>query len=305
MLSLVVVIIAFAGEGTEEPRTRHEYVAPISDVSLFNSLPEMWGLRELNKDTKLEDLDESFVLYLTERALFKIGDKGGQVYFTIGRQLIPKEELLESDISAHLGLFSCLCALEYESSTSAGELHIAAGAYRLTKAPSITEDESGIVRVDFEFAEEGQAERVKLRNLVCWNSKDGTVAPLATTMPGFVKFTRKVHLGFLDPPVDDRPVPRLGNAQRIQKLHWVQSLADEYFAGGRDLAGGRDRFPQRLDAPELLGTAKPGLSTLLREILSGKKVAIDYSGYYLELDPYTRRLNRQHGIYYRDPYYWP
>ncbi len=113
MLSLVVVIIAFAGEGAEEPQTRHEYVAPISDVSMFNPLPEMWGLRQLNEDTRLEDLDESFVLYLTERALFKIGDKGGQVYFTIGRQLIPKEELVESDISAHLGLFSCLCALEY------------------------------------------------------------------------------------------------------------------------------------------------------------------------------------------------
>ncbi|MEE8155473.1 MAG: hypothetical protein V3T53_11025, partial [Phycisphaerales bacterium] len=91
MLSLAMVIVAFGG--AEELQTRPEYVVPVSARSLFDPLPEMWGLGELHNDTNLEDLDESFVLYLTERALFKIRDKDGQVYFTGGKQLIVKEQL--------------------------------------------------------------------------------------------------------------------------------------------------------------------------------------------------------------------
>ena len=303
MLSLAMVIVAFGG--AEQPQTRPEYVVPVSAPSLSDPLPEMWGLRELHDDTDLEDLDESFVLYLTERALFKIRDKDGQVYFTGGKQLIAKEQLTESDISDHLSSYSCLCALEYESSTFAGELHIAAGAYRLTKAPSITEEESRIVRVEFEFSGEGQAEHAKLRRLVCWTTNGDTVAPLARTMPRFAKLTRKEHPGFLDPPVDDRPIQKHENAQQSQSPHRFHVLADQYvgFQGRRATNG--IQIPQRLDAPELVGTAKPGLFTWLREIRSGRKVTIDYSDYYLELDPYSRRLDRQHGIYYRDPYYWP
>ena len=82
-------------------------------------------------------------------------------------------------------------------------------------------------------------------------------------------------------------------------------LADEFVGFQGKRATNRIQSPQRSDAPELVGTAKPGLFTWLREIRSGRKVTIDYSDYYLELDPYSRRLDRQHGIYYRDPYYWP
>ena len=303
MLSLAMVVVAFAG--AEEPQTLPEYVVPVSALSLFDPLPEMWGLRELHKDTNLEDLDESFVLYLTERALLEIHDKDGQVYFTGGKQLIVKEQLTESDISDHLSLYSCLCALEYESSTVAGELHIAAGAYRLTKAPSITKEESGIVRVEFEFSGEGQAEPAKLRRLIFWTSDGDTLAPLAKTIPRFAKLTYKELPGFKDPPVDDRPVQKQENAQQSQSPNRFRILANEYggFQGGRATSG--TQIPQRLDALELIGTAKPGLFTWLGELGSGRKVTIDYSDYFLEVDPYLRSLDRQQGIYFRDPYYWP
>ncbi len=55
----------------------------------------------------------------------------------------------------------------------------------------------------------------------------------------------------------------------------------------------------------MVGTAKPGLFTLLREIRTGRKLTIDYSDYYEVLDPYLRDLNRRSGITYRDPWSWP
>ena len=75
---------------------------------------------------------------------------------------------------------------------------------------------------------------------------------------------------------------------------------DEYIDRAYD--GSR---PLRPDAPELVGTAEPGLFTLLREWRTGRKLAIDYSNYYEQLDPYLRELNRRNGIYFRDPCYWP
>lgn len=298
MLFLVMVMVAFAGQDAE-PQAQHEFVDPVSDASLFDPLPEMWGLWELSEETRLEDLDETFVLYFTDRSVLRVASKVGRVYFRGGRQLILSEELAESDIVDRFGSISCLCALEYECSASTEELQIAAGAYRLKNAPCVTEYASGIMRVELEFAEEGQAEHVKLRRLICWNPVDDAVAPLATTMPGFVKFTRKVRPGFRDPPVDDRPLSMHASSRRIQSPYRIDILADGYFGEGQY------PIPEHWDAPELLGTAKPGLFTLMREIRTGRKVAIDYSEYFLDRDPYLRRLDRRHGIYYRDPYAWP
>ncbi len=53
------------------------------------------------------------------------------------------------------------------------------------------------------------------------------------------------------------------------------ALADGYI--GRAYDGSR---PLRLDAPELVETAEPGLFTLLREIRTGRTRLIDYSKYY-------------------------
>ena len=299
----VVAAAALAGqspaEGENELQARYALVVPPSAPPSFNSLPELWGLRGLDKETKLAELDESFVLYLTERALFRVSDRHGLVYLTGGKQLMAEEELSEADVRDHLRVHSCLCALEYESSTSARELHAAAGAYRLTKAPSITNEASGIVRVEFEFSEEGQAERVLLRKLVCWNAADATLMSVAAAMPGFAKLTWKEHPGFVDPPADDRQVREQESAGYTPDDHRPLVLTDGRF--GTTYESPRERS----DAPELLGTARPGLSTWLREILSGRKLAIDFSDYYLDLDPYFRSLDRRHGIYYRDPASWP
>ncbi len=306
LIAAAVLAVQSPCADAEELQTPHERVAPISVQPLFNPLPEMWGLRELNEDAKLEDLDESFVLYLSERARFKIGDRDGWVYLTRGKQFIVKYHLSDSDIADYLRANPCLCALEYESDSSAGELHTAAGAYRLTKAPSITEEEPRITRVEFEFLEGGQAGSVRLRKLLCWIAHDDTVMPLAATMPRFAMLTRKEHPGFRDPPVDDRPVQEDEIARQSYEDQQFLAMSDDYLGFQR---GGGSRFeirmPERWDAPELLGAAKPGLFTWLREIRTGRKLAIDYSDYYRDCDPYIRSLDRRQGIYYRDPAHWP
>ena len=69
--------------------------------------------------------------------------------------------------------------------------------------------------------------------------------------------------------------------------------------------GLREPSTLQLDAPELIGTVKPGLLTWWRELSTGRKQHVDYWEYYPPTDPLTRYLDRQHGVYYRDPSYWP
>ncbi len=292
MLSLVMVLMAFAGDGAEPP-PQHEFVAPVSATSWFDPMPEMWGLRELSAETRLQDLDDTFAFYLTERSVLRIASEVDRVDLSGGRQLILNGQLAESDVVDHSGSISCLCALEYESSASTNQLQIATGAYRLKSAPSVTKDAFDVMSVEFEFAGQGQAEHVKLRRLVCWNPVDDSVAPLAKAAPRFMKFTREDRAGFIDPPVDDRLLSAPEGSGPTQNLYPIDIMADEY------------PIPERWDAPELRGTSKPGLFTLLREIRTGRKEAIDYSEYFQDYDPYIRRLDRRHGIYYRDPYAWP
>ncbi len=250
----------------------------------------------MSAETKLEDLDESFVLYLPERARFEASYERGWVYFMSGKQLVVEGELSAADIADLLRSHACLCALEYECDGASRALQAAAGAYRLTGAPSVDRSESGIVRVEFRFEEEGQTARAQIHRLVCWSTADDTLQPIARALPGFAKLTRKEHPGFVDPPVDDRPV---GNHPPPRQEPAI-ALADEYIGRAYDASR-----PLRLDAPELIGTAKPGLFTLLREIRSGRKLTIDYSDYFEDLDPALRDLDRRSGIYYRDPCYGP
>ncbi len=294
-----MVMIAFAGGGDRpwpEPRV------VVSDLASFNPLPEMWGLRALGGEERFADLDGSTVLYLRERAVFEAPRSEGTIYLAAGKQLVVGRELTEMEISEHLGFHSCLCALEYESSSAAGAHHVAAGVYRLTRAAAVDVGTDGIFRVGFELSEQGQADRVRLRRLVCWSAKD-EVLSLARALPGFATLARKAHPEFLDPPPDDRPVQEQEIARR-RPSEVVLVMSDEYVAFGPGGGGSTSRLPPRLDAPELLGTARPGLSTLLREFSSGRKLAIDLSDYVPDLDPFSRRLQRQIGVCWRDPL-WP
>ena len=303
MLPVAVVIVAFAGDALSgEARQNHAVV--LSDQASFNPLPEMWGLRELDVNAGLGDLDESLVLFLTERTRLETDDSEGQIYFAGGRPLVAEAPLTASDIADHLNLRPCLCALEYESSGSSEAIHIAAGAYRVERAPTITAT-SGAVRVECTFATDGQPQRTKLRSLTCWVSSEGTLKSLATALPSYARWTRKVHPGFLDPPMDDRPVLGSEMTRAYQGVPPVLALAE----GLVDFEGGRGpyglRVPARLDGPEFLGTARPGLTTWLVELRTGRKLTIDHTGYFLDLGPHARRLDRQHGIRYRDATYWP
>jgi hypothetical protein len=293
MLQLAVLIVAGTGETAP---AAPEYGLPVTRAASFSHVPEMWGLRVLSPETKLQDLDESFVLYLARRARFDVGDESGRVYFMGGRQLVVDGELSEQEIADQLGSHACLCALEYENAGTDGDLQIAAGAYRLAAAPSVDRQVPGVVRVEFIFEGHDESPRPRLRRLVCWNSAGDRLGPVAMALPGFAKLTRKEHPGFADPPVDDRPIRHYELARSESSV----VLADQYL-GRRYYNSG----PFRLDAPELVETAEPGLFTLLREIRIGRKLAIDYSNYYEDLDPYLRDLNRRNGISWRDPCSWP
>ncbi len=273
-----------------------EYVPPATRTASFSPLPEMWGLRELAADAPLGDLDQSVALFLPERARFEGGAVQGWIYFAGGKQLIVEGELTEPGIADRLRSHACVCGLEYEAAGGAQDLLIAAGTYRVATAPSIETAASGITRVEFRFEQEGQSERVRIRRLVCWGSAGATLKPITRALPGFAKLTRKEHPGFVDPPVDDWPISNHELARQGTTL----ALGDEFVGRAYD-----ESRPLRLDVPELVGTAKPGLLTLLREIRTGRKLHIDYSGYYEPLDTYLRDLNRRSGIYYRDPCYWP
>jgi hypothetical protein len=290
MFHLAVLIIA----GTGETATV-EYRLPVTRAASFSHVPEMWGLRVLSPDTPLEDLNESFVLYLAQRSRFDADDQRTLVYFMGGRELVVDGELSEPEIADQLRSHACLCALEYENAHPDGDLQIAAGAYRLTAGPTVDRQVPGIVRVEFLF-EVHDEPRTQIRRLVCWNAADATLGPVAMALPGFVRFTRKEHPGFADPPIDDRPIRHYELAQTESSV----VLADQYL-GRRYYNSG----PFRLDAPELVETAEPGLFTLLREIRTGRKLRIDNSNYYEDLDPYLRDLNRRNGISWRDPCSWP
>ena len=307
MALLNVLILAVAGaiasEVAEEPGTVPDYVAPVSAESSFNPLPELWGLRELSQDTSLGDVDQSFVFYLSERAIFRIGGKDGRVFLGGGRQVATKGELSESGIAEYLRWHSCLCALEYEASSSPLQLQTAAGAYRLAAAPSLTEDDSGMQRIELKFAEKGEAGQARLRGLICWTSGD-TIAPLARSLPRFAMLADKGHPGFADPPRDDRPI-REHEIGRPMARSFRVALTDEFAVSATERFLIESWVQVDLDAPELTGVARPGLTTLLREVQSGRKVPIDHSDYFRDLDPCTRSLDRQQGIHYRDPTYWP
>jgi len=293
MLHLAVLIIAGTGE-TAPPGP--EYELPVTRAASFSHLPEMWGLRVLSADAELEDLDESFVLFLPERARFEAENERGRIYLMGGRQLVVKNVLSEPEIADHLRSHACLCALEYEHADPDGGLQIAAGVYRLNRPPSVDRKVPGIVRVEFVFEEHDVSPKTRIRRLVCWSSAGTTLGPVAIALPGFARLTRKEHPGFADPPVDDRPIRNNELAQQEPAV----VLADEFI--GRAYDSSR---PLRLNAPELVETAEPGLFTLLREIRTGRKLTIDYSNYYEDLNPYLRYLNRRSGITYRDPCSWP
>ncbi len=299
MLLGAVIMTALALDGAEAPDSEHACVEPVTAPSGFDPLPELWGLQELSDDTGIDNLDGHVILYLSERARFVVGGEQARVYFAGGRQVLAPE-LAETGIEDYLSGSPCLCALEFESAGPAGELQTAAGAYRLANEPSVTKAESGIVRVELRLSPAAQADRSTLRRLVCWSAGDGTIAPLAAALPGFAKLARKVDPSFDDPPVDDRPV-----GQETTSETWVHeralALADVSLVPQRE----RDRMPRRLDAPELLGAVEPGLTTLWNEIQSGRRQTIDYAGYYVDFDPICHRVDRQHGITYRDPWAVP
>lgn len=299
MQLLAVAILALAAEGSDELHAPNRVVPP-SAPSAFNPLPEMWGLRALSRQARLEELDEAFVLYLTERARFTIVGQGGRVFLSGGRQLVASQ-LSEAEIADDVSIYSCLCALEYEPPMPAGDFHAPAGAYRVTEAPSRTTAESGIVTVEFQFSHEGQAEGTTLRRLVCWTSTDDSLAPLAAALPGFATLARKEHPGFVDPPVDAREVPEHDRAPDIRNPDRILAFLD----GDIPFQRGRGREPLPLDAPELVGVAKPGLWTLWREVQSGRKLTVDHSDYYFDTNRSMLFLNRRLGIHSRDPGCWP
>ena len=303
MLRVAMIAVAIAGE-PQVVQAPLDSVAVVSGPSLFDPLPEMWGLAELSLDADLEAL-QGLVLYLDRRAVFRSAGAEERVYFGGGRQLVADRPLTESDIADELGSLACLCALEYGGATSSGELHVAAGAYHSSRASAVTVQPQGIVRVEFELQREGQPDRVKLHRLVCWPTSGGTVASIAAALPGFVKLTRKTQPGFVDPPMDDRPV-RVEAPARLQAGHdQVLALADG-LVGFQDAGGLHGfRLPERLDAPELVGSAKPGLFTFIAEIGNGGRRAIDHSDYFLDLGVCSRRIDRLHGIRHRDSTYWP
>lgn len=83
----------------------------------------------------------------------------------------------------------------------------------------------------------------------------------------------------------------------------VLAITDAQFAEGLAADEPGARLKGELEPPT--PTARPGLLTLLRELGSGRKLRIDHSNYYHEWDPALTRLNRQMGISFRDPTYWP
>ncbi len=289
LLPLAIATLALAGDGAEG-RVRLA-AAPVTAPTSFNPLPELWGLAELSGDTRLDELDGSFVLYLSKRAAFEIEGSDGRIYFAGGRQLVSGTDTPES----------CVCALEYRSSASERQLQVAAGAYRSARPPTVIEMGPRVARVEFELVQEGQAAHVRLSRLICTSSSGDTVAPLSAAVPGFMKLTRKEHVAFRDPPVDDRPVDQRELAENIQPQR-LRVPANEY--PGFEVYADELRISERFNAKKLEGTAKPGLLTLLREIRTGRKLVIDHSDYYLQ-DSQLLRLNRQMGIAYRDPCLWP
>ena len=111
----------------------------------------------------------------------------------------------------------------------------------------------------------------------------------------------KERRSFVDSLREDQDVP----SREIRYSFGIPALADEYVGSVAGQSTYERLIGVRLDSPELLGSAKPGFLTWLGDVVSGKQTRVDYSDYYLDLDPISRRLNRQHGIYYRDPAYWP
>ena len=287
-----------------------QHVAPPSVPARFNAFPGMWGLLELEDDTALANLDDTFVLFVSERARFRIGETSGVVYLDGGRQFLSADVLSETDISEHLRASPCLCAIEFETTGSAarahGELHVAAGAYRVAGAPTVTTDASGTVKVTFELSPVGQAERTRLRSLVCWIASDDTTRPVRTTLPAFAKLTRKSRPGFVDPPMDDRRVldaEIVRSRIELDERHRVV-FDDEERGYSRSFLDEEGRLLVRPGAQELLGPVRPGLLTWLRE-MGGDKRILDYSDYDLDPDPYLRSLDRRQGISFRDPWFWP
>ncbi len=297
MLLRAVIMSALALDGAEAPPSEHASVEPVTARSHFDPLTELWGLQELSDGARLEDLDGHVVLYLSERARFQIDDRDPRVYLAEGRQVLVTE-LTEADIEDYLGGSPCLCALEFEPGASAGALHTPAGAYRLMGEPSVTIAASGIERVELRLSPAGQSDRVTLRRLVCWSAGGGTIAPLTAALPGFARLARKVDPGFADPPVDDRLVQDRDSDSDAWIRDRALALADLSLVPRRE----RDRLPRRLDAPELLGAAEPGIGALWDDIRSGRQSTMDYSGYYVDFDPLCHRIDRQHGVTYRDPW---
>lgn len=297
MLVRAVIMSALALDGAEAPHPEHASAEPVTAPSRFDPLPALWGLSALPHDTPIHDLDGRVILYLSERARFRITGRDGRVYLAGGMQVFVTEPV-EPGIEDLLRGSPCLCALEYSSSGPAEELHTPAGAYHAAHEPSVTTAGPGVVRTELELSPSGQSDRVTLRRLVCWTAGDGTIAPLAAALPRFAMLARKADQGFADPPADDRPV----EVPERDLNDWIRdralALADVSLVPQRE----RDRLPRRLDSPELLGAVRPGLAALWDDIRWGRRATIDYAGYYVDFDPLCHRVDRQHGISYRDPW---
>jgi hypothetical protein len=293
--SLIAIAVLATVAVADEPVLRSPSTAPPS----FNPMPELWGLSGFDEQTTLEDLDRSFVLYVAERARFEVDAPPGRVYLAGGRQLVAASSLAPADRAAQLRTHGCLCALDYELGVGR-ELDVAAGVYRLDGPPVVAAEGDAIVRVELAFAAEGQADRVRLRRLTCWSKGSRDVLAVQATLPPFAVLTRKVNTGFADPDPDDREVTDQRSFRHTPTGRDALVLHD--FTLSTQQAR---RIPERFDAPELLGTARPGLLTLLGELTTGQRRAIDHADYFRVTDPYLQQLDRRQGIIFRDPWAWP
>ncbi|MHC4990632.1 MAG: hypothetical protein ACYTGC_06590 [Planctomycetota bacterium] len=274
---------------------------PVSMEPAFDPLPEKWGLRELRATTRLGELDASFVLYFAERARFQIDTPAGWVYLIGGRQLLVEGTLTEEDVAELLFVRRSLCSLQYESDVPERDLHVAAGAYRVATAPRISTPSPGVTRVEFEIVDGGPAEEVRLQRLVCWVAGEDTIGPLADTVPGFIRLTRKEQPGFRDPPVDERPIRDYEIVRRHREDdRQLFAMIDERFG----LQAGEGGLPDD-QAPFQLPPARPGILSWLWSIQTGTELAIDASEYFLDADPALRARDLRDGIYFRNAEYRP
>jgi hypothetical protein len=278
---------------------------PISLPASFNPLPELWGLRPLSVQTSPDDLDASLVLYVSRRARCDAG-AGRTIYFAAGRQMTHDTRPTDDEIAATVRTSGPLVAITYDTGAEdAAFVHLPAGAYRAAAEPTVTAPYPGVVRLEVDLEFQDASARVRPRRLVVWSPEGDFSTGLTGMLPPFATLARKEHAGFADPPVDDRPVAMVEFARQPGGMDLFVAVDEDAF--GLEKPQGRYDAPSRarLDSAVLLAPAKPGLLTWLDDLAKGRSRSVDASDYFIERDPYFRRLDRSHGIYFGDPTYWP